>query len=158
MRIYISLTPSTKLVVQRLHLGSFRVAGGQKVIFTKNATPVNYIVYTYICMTQAHSSILDPLKKLWGKDKSGVTWGHMGQIIIFIKIAPNYLYHTVQACDSCICINIRLPTHVIGSDVICQSSIMESFKGVLHLLPQEAQKLACFQLLSQNYDQHLFEN
>ena len=49
--ICISLTPSTKVMVLKIHPGSFGVTGGQKVIFTKKASsPSEYVALTrYLC-------------------------------------------------------------------------------------------------------------
>ena len=65
-----------------------------------------------------HVYKLKTLHKTYGsKKKSGVTWGHRGQIKIFTKNATTPLYYMLYSYTSCTLFSMRSFTKVMGSKV-----------------------------------------
>ena len=102
--IYISLTPSTKVIRLKIHPGSLGVTGVKKVIFTKNAiSHSDYMVWSrdsciYISLT--------PLCKSYRiKTSPGVTCGHRGQKFNFTKNSISPSEYMVWSWDSYILIS-----------------------------------------------------
>ena len=63
-----------------------------------------------------HIDQLDTLYKSYGsKNSPGVTWGHIGQKVIFTKNAISLSDYMVWSWVSCMCISLRISTYVTGS-------------------------------------------
>ena len=68
----ISLTPSTKVMGLKIHLGSFGVTGVKRSFSPKMLLLLQITWHGYV--THAYPSARSPLSKLW----VSLTWGHLG--------------------------------------------------------------------------------
>ena len=78
-----------------------------------------------------HMNKLETLYKSYLiKKKSGVKWGHRGQIKIFTKNVLTPPYNIVYSWDSCMCISLSHSTKCIGSEVNLGSFAVTRSTGV----------------------------
>ena len=77
---------------------------GQKLIFTKNASPHTILMVTYV-----HDNLEGHYFKFWSK----VIWGHRGQKVISTKSDITRPCYIAWLQDSYMCISLRPSTYVV---------------------------------------------
>ena len=107
----VSLTPATKVITLKIHLGSFGVTGVKRSFSLKccNSSMLHSKTIRLI-----HVHHLATLYLCYGvKCQSGVNWGHWGQKDIFTKNTTSLADYKVWSHDSCTCISLTPATKIV---------------------------------------------